>query len=59
MTVKEKMSELLGKLEDLEDRLFDVKMKDRWDSEDYSRYHKLTGEILDVKKELKTLGWEG
>ena len=59
MTVKERMNELLVKLEVLEDRAFDHKMKDRWNADDFMYDRELFGQIMDVKKELKALGWEG
>lgn len=59
MTVKERMNELLEKLEVLEDRAFDHKMKDRWNADDFAYDRELFCQIMDIKKELKALGWEG
>lgn len=47
------MAELKEKLFQLERQLFELEMKDRWDSADFDLSHELNKKIRDIKEELE------
>lgn len=46
---------LLKEKEDLEERLFYIKMVDRWTKEEYEYYDELTKKIKEIEKKLEEL----
>ena len=44
--------EITKRMEELEDKMFILEMKDRWNAKDYENKNKMFGEWLDLKHKL-------
>lgn len=48
-------TELINKIEEIEEKIFRLKMIDRWSAEDYFIVHQYRKEVAKLKKELSIL----
>lgn len=46
-------AEIAKRIEEVEDILFYINMKDRWDSRDYAEYDKFKLELAELEQSLK------